>query len=207
MEQSQQVFYKYRSLQNFKNFVDIILNRRLYAAAFEDLNDPMEGIYLYSGTMDKAAENEIYSQKKKLRICSLGADHDDILMWSHYADGHKGVAIGIKVLEGYEAIPVIYSEGIKLFDDIKGADAKKILSCKINAWRYEQEVRIFTERKYVPVQIDTVYLGHKMAQEEKEFIKKLISTLDPSVYVQRQKEPLNSGAYMKKYDQLYSGTD
>ncbi len=171
MEKPVEIYYKYRSLRNFKNFVDIILNQRLYASAFEDLNDPMEGIYLYVGSLNKDAEKEIYNQKKKLRICSLGCDCNDILMWSHYADGHRGVAIGIKVLEGYDAMPVAYSSGIQLVDDIKSTDPRKILSSKTDAWRYEKEVRIFTEDKYVPVQIDHVYLGYKMPREEKEFIK------------------------------------
>ncbi len=42
-----ELLYKYRSLDNFKNFVDIILKNRLYAARYKDLNDPMEGQYYY----------------------------------------------------------------------------------------------------------------------------------------------------------------
>ena len=42
-----EISYKYRSVDNFRNFVDIILNNRLYAASYQDLNDPMEGHYYY----------------------------------------------------------------------------------------------------------------------------------------------------------------
>lgn len=42
------LLYKYRSIENFQFFVDIILNKRLYAARYLDLNDPMEGHYIYA---------------------------------------------------------------------------------------------------------------------------------------------------------------
>ncbi len=40
------MFYKYRGIKEFRYFVDIILNKRLFAAPYFDLNDPMEGHYL-----------------------------------------------------------------------------------------------------------------------------------------------------------------
>mgnify|MGYP001801434879 FL=1 len=56
-----QLLYKYRSLENFKNFVDIILKNRLYAATYKDLNDPMEGKYYYKeGRLDR------YGRKKEV---------------------------------------------------------------------------------------------------------------------------------------------
>ena len=43
-----QVLYKYRAFTSFENVVDIIVNQRLYAASFKNMNDPMEGCYGYS---------------------------------------------------------------------------------------------------------------------------------------------------------------
>jgi hypothetical protein len=40
----QQRYYKFRCLQNLKHFIDIILNKRLYAPRYDELNDPMEGL-------------------------------------------------------------------------------------------------------------------------------------------------------------------
>lgn len=34
--------YKYRSLDNFRNFIDILVNKRLYGAKYDSLNDPFE---------------------------------------------------------------------------------------------------------------------------------------------------------------------
>ena len=40
------ILYKYRALEPFRFFVDILLNKRFFAARYSDLNDPMEGQYL-----------------------------------------------------------------------------------------------------------------------------------------------------------------
>lgn len=36
-------FFKYRPLDNFERFLDIVLKKRLYGALYHELNDPMEG--------------------------------------------------------------------------------------------------------------------------------------------------------------------
>ena len=46
---AEQLLFKYRSLENWRWLLDILVNNRLYAAPFKDLNDPMEGRYFYFG--------------------------------------------------------------------------------------------------------------------------------------------------------------
>ena len=51
----QDLLFKYRGVQNFKFFIDIILRNRLYASQYVDLNDPMEGQYYYNrGELDRS---------------------------------------------------------------------------------------------------------------------------------------------------------
>ena len=92
------MLYKYRSLNNFKYFVDIILNNRLYASPYFDLNDPMEGYYLYpNGKYSDSILKKIKGEKEKIRICSLTRYENNELMWAHYADGHGGICLGFSV--------------------------------------------------------------------------------------------------------------
>ncbi len=42
---SSEVLYKFRSLENWKFVLDIVIHKRLHAAPFDELNDPMEGRY------------------------------------------------------------------------------------------------------------------------------------------------------------------
>ena len=76
------LLYKYRSIENFRFFTDIILKQRLFAAQYFALNDPMEGSYLYHGeqSMDKDVEQILDGKKDKVRIISLSRNPDNELM-------------------------------------------------------------------------------------------------------------------------------
>ena len=81
------MLYKYRGIKELRYFTDIVLNKRLYASPYFDLNDPMEGHYLYNqGELDSDVKNIIKSQKEKLRICSLSNINNNDLMWAHYTN-------------------------------------------------------------------------------------------------------------------------
>ena len=138
------MLYKYRSLKNFKYFVDIILNNRLHAASYFDLNDPMEGHYLYSPDgLTKELIRKIKGKKDQLRICSLSRTKENALMWAHYADGHRGVVIGVEVdRDRYDLCPVLYVgpsfvQQAEINPPIE--TARRILSHKHEVWLYEEE--------------------------------------------------------------------
>ncbi len=138
------VLYKYRSLQNFERFVDILINRRLYAAPFLNLNDPMEGRYVFTdGTRSKTLIRRIRSEDN-LRIVSLSRTWNSTLMWSHYADSHRGVVVGVKLSDPrHEAIPVQYvSELSRPSGDNHAERAVAILGQKHEFWKYEKEYRV-----------------------------------------------------------------
>ena len=181
------MYYKYRGIKDFRYFVDILLNKRLYAAPYYQLNDPMEGHYLYStGELDSDILNLIEEQKNRLRICSLSSLWENELMWAHYAEGHRGVVIGVEINEyEYSVVPIRYT-GVKKINkmDISNSTAKDILSHKLNVWSYEKEVRVFVERVlYVNVTVNTVILGRGMANQDIGFIKNLVQKIDDNIQV------------------------
>ena len=94
-------YYKYRNLTDLERFLDIIVNNRLYGAVYKELNDPMEGKFNKVGLYEDDYEN-IYGNLKRTRVCSLLTKQDDqdfpndYLMWSHYADSHKGCCIELQ---------------------------------------------------------------------------------------------------------------
>lgn len=72
----------------------------MYAAQFEDLNDPMEGSYLYDqGVIDANFVRKLYGQKAQWRILSLSATPYDMLMWAYYAEAHTGFVIGVQIAD------------------------------------------------------------------------------------------------------------
>jgi len=182
-----ELLYKYRSLQNFRNFVDIILKNRLYAAIYKDMNDPMEGQYYYNnGDYNRRILKAIRENKKNVRVCSLSRNNHNELMWSHYADGHHGVAIGVLVDRNDVDIRRVNYEGLHfLTGQIAEEDAaREILSHKLNIWAYEEEERAFiTEGIYVPVQVKQIITGRVMSSQDINIVKELVEKINPDIEI------------------------
>ena len=182
------MLYKYRSLENFDNLVDIVLNERIYAAPYFELNDPMEGLYRYAqGTINQQLIEKIKGQKKKLRICSLSRNCNSTLMWSHYADGHKGVAIAVEVNSSEEVREVRY-EGMSFVQNAarigSQETAKNILTYKLDSWVYEDEERVFvTTGKYAKVRVVEIVLGSRVSDKHKTLVRKLVKRVNESIAV------------------------
>ncbi len=84
-------------------------------------------------------------------IFSLSAVNDSVLMWSHYADNHRGICVEFdserdpKLFERYSPVQYIEAPPSLAETPVKHrstADAGKIFLCKSSHWSYEQEWRI-----------------------------------------------------------------
>jgi hypothetical protein len=177
--------YKYRSLENLEHVLDILLNERLHCAPYDKLNDPFEGVFLSVAHMGSIVGfpmmpgrgygygHHIVKSPKSLselpipggtRVCSLSASLSDVRLWSHYADGHKGIAIEID-FEGMESQPheVEYANQLKEIDNAlsTGTETTQILRVKTNHWAFEKEFRIISEEEFIPTlgRISGVYFG------------------------------------------------
>ena len=183
-----QMLHKYRATTSFRYLVDIILKSRLYAAPYFDLNDPMEGYYLMSATgmINDDMQQMLKSAKERMRICSLSRLPDNPVMWSHYADGHRGVVIGLDVADAEcEIHPIIYDGPIKIsIDNFNGNSPIEILSRKLVAWEYEAEERVFTRGKhYVSIVVHELILGSRMSNQDRGFIKDLCAKICPAMII------------------------
>ena len=184
------ILYKYRSLDNFKNFVDIILKNRLYAAEYKNLNDPMEGQYYYgSNGLDRQIQEKLMNEKDNLRVCSLSRTKSNELMWSHYADGHRGVAIGLRIIHD-EVRPIQYN-GLAFIQnqDYNYQTAIEILSHKLEIWSYEEEERAFIRgSNFIDIQIEEIIIGRVMSNPNYSFVKELIEKINPRITILKAKE-------------------
>ena len=181
-----QTLYKYRGLSNFRNFADIILNKRLYAAKYNDLNDPLEGHFIYdSNLLSSHVINKLARDKGLIRICSLSKKNDVELMWSHYAEGQSGVAIGLKFnIDKYKQKEIEYTD-IKQIDssEINSLSAYDLLSKKLKVWRYEEEVRVFCQKgNFINnIKIEEIVIGRKVNRLDLSLIKKIIASEGNSI--------------------------
>lgn len=120
-----QMLYKYRSLRSSAGEYTrrILEEQRIYYAAPGQFNDPFDCRFCIS--MENAPLTEqARARKDEIReyaeawlrdennndVCvfSLSEVRDDILMWSHYADCHTGICLGIRIPVDNEQRQIIY---------------------------------------------------------------------------------------------------
>jgi len=202
------MLYKYRTLNNFEFVLDIIVNQRLYAATFDSMNDPMEGFYTSNADVPEAALVALEDLKQTLKICSLTQYKDNPLMWAHYADGARGIAVGVEVNDGVDIRGVEY-DSLSYLVAKKEASierAKSVLTYKASYWRYEGEARVFVENvNFIYVEVKEVIFGEKVDQNQKDLLMRLIRAVDPNIkliewdesMVYVHTEPVYSKEYLK----------
>jgi hypothetical protein len=138
---------------------------------------------------------------------------DNLLMWAHYAENHRGVVIGFRPDAARDSFlcllePVIYSDTrpsfYKPFDPLSGnrvpkpedmrAFTQSLTAVKGTEWAYEEELRLVIP-SYVPPGRDAVfipfypselaelYLGHRVSPEFRRDICAAARTLNRDVAI------------------------
>ncbi len=175
--------YKYRSLQNLWHALDTVVNQRLYCAPWIDLNDPLEGRYeVYFGNKVKDPDRlvgKIEGKRKKFRIASLSSDPTNFLLWSHYADGHKGIAVEVDIPEtSPDLFQVIYSPFSSIFSDSLQLkeDMRHIFNGKTEEWEYEREYRVVTTRDHfkLAVPVEKILIGPLVPDDRRKILRAIL---------------------------------
>ena len=135
--------------------------RRLKVARFNDLNDPFELL-----AVDVAAFNLRVGMSAKKRQIDLrevllcfSKTWRSPLLWSHYADKHKGIALGFDVPDEF-LTPVHYISGMQKIDVTPESTPQETIDrllerlryTKFDGWKYEDEVRQFFELRTIQAQ-------------------------------------------------------
>jgi len=166
--------------------LDILVNKRLYAAAFEEMNDPMEGFYTADPDIPVESLDALKVEQKNLKFCSLSKYHNSPLMWAHYANGNRGIAIGIEVKDDADLREVIYGAHSHLIASKPTTieRAKDVLSFKADFWRYEDEMRVFADKgNYVSVTVKEVIFGERADRTQKALLKNIVRKINPKIEI------------------------
>ncbi|WP_417686826.1 DUF2971 domain-containing protein [Pseudidiomarina gelatinasegens] len=176
--------YKYKSLSNLWHTLDVLVKNRLYCAHWSELNDPLEGRYeVYLGEKSHKIESimtsRIESARDTYRVSSLSADPTNFLMWSHYAEGHKGIIIELEIPENHpDLTKVVYSPFSSVFTDKLQTkeDMRHLFNGKGEEWEYEQEYRIITEGTFfsLPEPVNRVLLGPLVSDVQMSILEEVI---------------------------------
>ena len=145
---------KYKKLLLLEDTIETRLCKKKNDVTFQDLVGKK-----WSDLPNESWKNMINSLSvSQLRILCTSATYNSILMWSHYADAHKGICIGFNfnnTIKGYslELEDTSYNfEEVKYIDDfdiqkINNLELKNSLYYKKKEWVYEQECRLVLDKE------------------------------------------------------------
>ena len=191
------LLFKFKSLKTFAHIEQIISSDEFYLSNWREFNDPMEGHFtvLYEDRRQyQRLLQDFIHYKLKLRICSFSGSLKNILLWSHYADQHKGIAIGVRtngplqndVLANnfiYSMYKVAYVPNIPQMELSPNATPITVLTKKISIWAYEKEYRYISEDSTAHIgPIDSIYFGIRTSQDDKDRIKELVANKPIKIY-------------------------
>lgn len=128
-----------------------------------------------------------FSQLMEMSAVSCFSDvGDSVLMWSHYADSHKGICLVFKETLGeppFVPFTVEYSEKRPKIDIMEGFDENAFrlsILTKSDAWSYERERRFVDyrigpgKRRFPKEALVGVVLGAKISEPDEAFMLGLI---------------------------------
>ncbi|MBB6068183.1 DUF2971 domain-containing protein [Methanococcus maripaludis] len=220
--------FENRSIKNY-NPINELKEEVIWLNSADGLNDPFECMYkvgssafleIYAKAHGTPAPLEIKKDlekfcrsipghdesiellKESTYICCFSELNDSKLMWSHYADSHKGFCIEYDFKNEHtdeelkqNLFPVLYRE--ELFDivpyGLKNDDLNPLIEIylamfKEISWKYEQEWRLifpmgksesFSRRGPT---ISAIYLGAKIDEENKQKLIEIARAKDIDVY-------------------------
>ncbi len=135
--------------------LDNIRRRRLKLSKIDDMNDPYEWKCVRSD--DKPSQLALESTEQyiveKYSASCFSRSWNNILMWSHYGDKHKGICLSFDVPDEFTR-KVMYVGDLEVtgnLDALPTEEKKRIIDklyeTKYDGWSYEEEVRVNGRRE------------------------------------------------------------
>lgn len=150
---SEQIYYHFLSS---KNAIDDLEREMIRISTLDTLNDPFE-LMPYLRYLDpkkrKSYTNVRNEISKKYGLLCFSDNWHEPLLWSHYADRHRGIAIGFEILKdeirkvGYPDDPLRKQIDLTANPRINEELFLSLATIKYHKWKYEQEHRILVKLK------------------------------------------------------------
>lgn len=201
---TQQYIYKYLPINEFT--IRSLINNELYFNSPHNFNDPFDcNCNFYRGTNEDAQLVNQYCDgvdkyltdfekefslkfRNILGVTCFSQIENNFLMWSHYANGHRGICLKFewqKDSNFFKGCKVSYTNDLPIVGHPMSNKfvryAKKVALTKLKPWNYEEEVReiITTEnerlKKFNPLSLAGIIFGEKISDDDKTLIKSIIN--------------------------------
>ena len=197
-------FDMYVSTKEFKERFDKVLRNQ------SDITSKKRKEILKNTTIDifrKSYEATIEKQRHLVMVFCTSEVNDNILMWSHYANSHKGVCLGLKLPPLISSIDCLtmkvnYTDVIvprKFYaadDHNRGLALMYWVYTKASCWGYEKEIRSFIKnddnflkidaKKHCDIglpksQFQELYFGLEASEKDIQDIMQIIKQHDYNI--------------------------
>lgn len=156
--------------------IDDLKRGRLKISRIDDLNDPFE---LLGTELADLGQRRFFLETKRAiaqqhGVLCFSRGWRNPLMWSHYADKHRGLCLGFDIPND-RTKPIRYDAerlpsllpGLLAGTPDSAALMQRLLFTKFRDWKYEKEVRVYTDLK----EVDTP-TGHYFADFSDDLLLK-----------------------------------
>lgn len=181
--------YKYHSINI--HLLNSLRTQTNWYSKIKYLNDPHECFYI-----DETNTNVYKELISTLCACCFSKNMDNILMWSHYADGHKGVCLEWEIdwdKLNNQLMPINYDNTITTLNKVERLNTghlslnsntnAKFLTQKFKNWEYEEEIRTYFicedlhkkgELNPFLGRLTSIYFGINANPEDIELVKHIV---------------------------------
>jgi hypothetical protein len=199
---------KYIGLSNVRFVYEILVKNRLYFSDPAQFNDPFEMTpavlprkifksvskakkrvsedvlnQIYQDTMKKFRDDQS-KMISKFGVACLSESLDDIVMWSHYADQHKGICIlfdtKFKFFNGLRRVTYVPKRLASPIKTKRNPDRlMQLMTTKLDLWSYEKEWRMFRRYKargylFPKTAIYGVVFGDRCSPEDRDIVTRMV---------------------------------
>lgn len=161
-----------------------------------DFSSSPSGLYgaEFTNMIRETHKNKYDRLRERTWICSLSKINDSLLMWSHYANNHKGICVElnmahvIKYLDGRYGT-IVHNAGVEVqykniiekpdyFKNRVGDYLNYQISTKGKDWKKTRVYPVLGGECF-----EAIYLGAMMSDEDKRKIMKLARKLNPDIKI------------------------
>ncbi|HZV69559.1 MAG TPA: DUF2971 domain-containing protein [Saprospiraceae bacterium] len=170
------------------------------------VNYSKDMLYKHVSMLMRVALTEIRNRDfSKIGISCFTEKFDDLLMWAHYADGHKGFCLEydtsqepfskLHKVNYVKSVPKLNSNKFLDGSEEPSGIVEAYLTTKYIDWSHEQEWRVLHKEMYkviylLPSALNAVYFGSKMDLVNFEIIALILKGQNPKVkFYQMNKDP------------------
>ena len=176
----------------------------------ESKNDSINNIAIFfkftKQRLETSIKENLYQIRKEslstIGVSCFSRNNSNLLMWSHYADSHKGMCLEFDsrfepFSKSFEVtykskIPNIKMDSL-LNKELDSEFIKNLLSYKSIDWKHEEELRIFHQESnksyvYPSNSLKAIYFGIRAEQSDIEIICSIIKAKNPDVKFYRMKK-------------------